>query len=280
MKKAFIILAGAVLLLCGCSQGLPEGSDASEPVDVTIHFTRFQVEQQAMTRAAVDVSEYITRLDIWLNDGVTTTAYHQATGDTGFGSLSVTLNKNKTYTMYSVAHKGSAAASMADGVVTFPDDKVTHTFFYTDTFQPTKNMAKVCPMDRIVAMFMLSTTDAVPAEVKKVRITLGNVFTRWNVAGYGVNAIDKVSTISITSTKSDGTVELITYGITTNENTSHNILVEALDASDAVVQTQAFENVPLRNGYRTIATGNFFTDAPSSFSFKADEWQDNTPISF
>lgn len=280
MKKAFIFLAGAVLLLCGCSQGLPEGSDASEPVDVTLHFTRFQVEQQAMTRAAVDVSEYITRLDIWLNDGETTTAYHQATGETGFGSLSVTLNKNKTYTMYAVAHKGSAAASMSDGVVTFPDDKVTHTFFYTDTFQPTKNMAKVCPMDRIVAMFMVSTTDAVPAEVKKVRITIGNVFTRWNVAGYGMNAIDKVSTISITSTKSDGTVDLITYGITASENTNHSVLVEALDASDAVVQTQTFENVPLRNGYRTVATGNVFTDAPSSFSFMAEEWLDNTPISF
>lgn len=280
MKKAFIILAGAVLLLCGCSQEQPVGSDASEPVDVTLHFTRFQVEQQSMTRAAVDVSEYITRLDIWLNDGVTTTAYHQATGSEGFGSLSLTLNSTKSYTIYAVAHKGSAAASMADGVVTFHDDKVTHTFFFSDTFQPTKNMAKVCPMDRIVAMFMVSTTDAVPAEVKKVRITLGNVFTRWNVAGYGVNAIDKVSTISITSTKSDGTVDLITYGITANENTNHSVLVEALDSSDAVVQTQAFENVPLRNGYRTVATGNVFTDAPSSFSFTAKEWLDNTPFSF
>ena len=129
-------------------------------------------------------------------------------------------------------------------------------------------------------MFMLSTTDAVPTEVKKVRITIGNVFNRWNVAGYGVNNIDKVGTINITSTKDDGTVDLMTYAIVTNENTNHTVLVEALDASDAVVQTQTFENVPLRNGYRTIATGNFFTDAPSSFSFVAEDWQENTGISF
>lgn len=277
MKRFTLLAALAMVLLSGCTTAGVEPLN-DDLLEMSLHFTRFQVEQQAMTRS--DVSEYITRLDIWLNDGETTTSYSQATGDAGFGSLSVTLNKNKTYTMYAVAHKGTAPATLSGSVISFPDDKVTHTFFYTETFQPTKDMAKVCPMDRIVAMFMLSTTDAVPAEVKKVRITLGNVFTRWNVAGYGANAIDKVSTISITSTKADGTVDLITYGITANENTNHNVLVEALDASDAVVQTQTFENVPLRNGYRTIATGNVFTDAPSSFSFTAEEWLDNTPISF
>jgi len=280
MKRTTFLALLAGMMLAGCSSENMEEPQNNE-VEVSLHFTRFRIEQQSMTRAAVDVSEYITRLDIWIYEsGSEIGAYHQAMGDTGFGSLSVTLNKNKTYTIYAVAHKANGAASMSDGVVTFPDDKVTHTFFYTDTFQPTKNMAKVCPMDRIVAMFMVSTTDAVPAEVKKVRITIGNVFTRWNVAGYGMNAIDKVSTISITSTKSDGTVDLITYGITTNENTNHNVLVEAIDASDAVVQTQTFENVPLRNGYRTVATGNVFTDAPSSFSFTAEDWQTNTNYNF
>ena len=277
MKRIYFAALLAVLL-AGCTNGVDEPKD-SDLVEMTMYFTRFQFEQEGMTRAS-SVTDYITRLDIWISDGETTTAYNQATDTEGFGSLSLTLNKNKTYTMYAVAHKGSAAATLTDGVVSFPDDKVTHSFFYSETFQPTKDMAKVCPMDRIVAMFMLSTTDAVPEDVKKVRITLGNVFTRWNVAGYGVNAIDKVSTINITSTKDDGTVDLMTYGIVTNENTNHTVLVEALDASDAVVQRQTFENVPLRNGYKTIATGSFFTDAPSSFSFVAEDWQENSDISF
>jgi len=277
MKRIYFAALLAVLL-AGCTNDVEEPKN-SDLVEMTMYFTRFQFEQEGMTRAS-SVTDYITRLDIWLSDGETTTTYNQATDTEGFGSISLTLNKNKTYTMYAVAHKGSAPATLADGVVSFPDDKVTHSFFYSETFQPTKDMAKVCPMDRIVAMFMLSTTDAVPENAKKVRITISNVFNRWNVAGYGVNAIDKVSTISITSTKPDGTVDLMTYGIVTNENTNHTVLVEALDANDAVLQTQTFENVPLRNGYRTIATGSFFTDAPSSFSFTAEEWQDNTGISF
>ena len=278
MKK-FYFAGLLAVLLTGCTKNDVEEPKNSDLVEMTMYFTRFQFEQEGMTRAS-SVTDYITRLDIWISDGETTTAYNQATETEGFGSLSLTLNKNKIYTMYAVAHKGSAPATLSDGVVSFQDDKVTHSFFYSETFQPTKDMAKVCPMDRIVAMFMLSTTDAVPEDVKKVRITLGNVFTRWNVAGYGVNAIDKVSTISITSTKPNGTVDLMTYGIVTNENTNHTVLVEALDANEAVLQTQTFENVPLRNGYRTIATGSFFTDAPSSFSFTAEEWMDNTGISF
>ena len=285
--KRTTFLALAVGLLCACSSDNVEEPQTDE-MEVTLYFTRFQVEQQSMastssqqvTRAASDVSEYVTHLDIWISDGTTTTTYNQSTSDTGFGSLSLTLNKQKQYTIYAVAHRANGAATLSDGVISFPEDKVTHSFFYSDTFMPTENMQKVCSMNRIVAQFKFTTTDAKPAYVKQMRFTVSGVYNKWNVSTGAYNQLDRVSTINITSTQPDGTIICNVYAIVTDANTNHNILVESLDETGAVRESHLFENVPLRNGYVTNATGNFFTDAPSSFSFVAEEWQTNTDYNF
>ena len=288
MKKTtlFALLAGMMLAGCSSDQFEEESemvngqSSMVNGVNVTLHFTRFQIEQQSMTRAT-DVSEYVTHLDIWIYEsGSEIGAYHQATSSEGFGSLSLTLNCTKSYTIYAVAHKANGAATLSDGVISFPDDKVTHSFFYSDTFTPTENMQKVCSMNRIVAQFKFTTTDAIPAYVKQMRFTVSGVYNKWNVTSGAYNQLDRVSTINVTSTKPDGTITCNVYAIVTDANTMHNILVESLDETEQVRESHLFENVPLRNGYITNATGNFFTDAPSSFSFVADEWQTNTDYAF
>ena len=277
MRKLFLF-ALAAGLLCACSSDKVEEPQNND-VEVSLHFTRFQIEQEAMTRAT-DVSEYVTHLDIWISDGTTTTAYNQSTSDTGFGSLSMTLNSTKTYTIYAVAHKANGAATLSDGIISWPEDKVTHSFFYSDTFTPTKGMAKVCSMSRIVANFKFTTADALPAYVKQMRFTISGVYNKWNVTTGAYNQLDRVSTINITSTKPDGTIVCNVYAIVTEANTLHNILVESLDETEQVRESHLFENVPLRNGYITNSTGNFFTDASSSFSFVAEEWQTNTDYNF
>ena len=285
MKKTIFpaLLAGMMLAACSSDNAEDEmfngQSSMINEVEVTLHFTRFEVSHEAMTRAT-DVSELVTHLDIWLSDGETTTAYNQTAGTDGFGSLTLTLNINKTYTMYAVAHKAEGAATLSDGVISFPNDKVTHSFFYTDTFQPTKGMAKVCPMNRIVSAFRMETTDAVPANTKKMRFTFSGVFNRWNVSTGGVHQVDRVSTVNITSTAADGTVAITCYNIVTSEQTLHNILVEALDDDDAVLESHTFNDVPLRNGYKTTARGSFFTDAQSTFSFTAEDWLMNDTYNF
>lgn len=279
MKRTFFLALLAVGLLCACSSDNVE-EPQTDDVNITLYFTRFQIEQSAMTRTATDVSEYVTHLDIWISDGTTTTTYNQSTSDTGFGSLSLTLNKQKQYTIYAVAHRANGAATLSDGVISFPEDKVTHTFFYSDTFTPSENMQKFCSMNRIVAQFKFTTTDAKPAYVKQMLFTVSGVYNKWNVTTGAHNQLDRVSTINITSTQQDGTIICNVYAIVTDANTYHNVLIESLDETGAVRESHLFENVPLRNGYVTNATGNFFTDAASSFSFVAEEWQTNTNYNF
>ena len=165
-----------------------------------------------------------------------------------------------------MAHKCTADATLSDGIISFPDDKVTHSLYYTTTFTPTKDMVLSCLMSRIVAQFQLATTDAVPSDVKKLRFTLGSVFNRWSVTAGATNQLDREVMVNITSTHDDGTITCSVYGIVTDAQTAHTITIEALSNEDSVLQTRVFEGVPLRNGYRTAYRGSFcaFSRAPKN----------------
>ena len=157
MKK-MIFAAIAGMLLAGCSS---DNMEEQGEETVTLRFSGFQVETESMTRATSAIGDYVTKLDVWIYEsGSEVSATHQSSGDAGFGSLSLTLNKTKTYTLYAVAHKANGAATLADGVITWPDDKVTHSFFYSTTFTPATDTDMNCVMNRIVAMLSTATSMA------------------------------------------------------------------------------------------------------------------------
>lgn len=288
MKKVFFL--ALVIGVCSCAPcdepatakvnvgiNMPPASDTL----VTLHFAEPQfVMEQMSSRTRSVLSTVSTKLDLWITDGTTITDIHQTSSDSDFGTVNVTLDKTKTYTIYAVAHKCDAAATMTDGVISFPDDKVKDTFWYTTTFSPATTTAINAEMSRIVAMFRMETTDAVPPEVKKINITQGSVFDRWNVATGATHQLDRVASIAITSTASDGTVALSVYAINSDAQTLHTITVEAFSQSDELIQSRTFENVPLRNGYRTVYRGAFFTSSVMSMTFTASDWQDYDTISF
>lgn len=245
---------------------------------VTINFSEQSVSISPMTRATL--SSVSTRLDVWITDGETTEEVHQTASDVGFGSVSLTLNKTKTYTLYAVGHKGDGAATLTDGVISWPDDKVKDTFWYTTTFSPATTTTINAEMQRIVAMLRIETTDAVPTKAKKMRITQAGVYDRWHVSTGATHQLDRISTINITSTASDGTVALSVYSIVSDTETLHTVTVEALDDSDEVIQSHTFANVPLRNGYKSIYRGTFFTSEGVSMTFTADDWNDYDVVNF
>ena len=276
MKKLLIALA-AVALFAACSKSDEPESTVNIHVTpphgdttVTITFARM-FDVSPMTRA--DVSDVSTRLDVWIVEGENLVEVHQSSSDAGFGTITTTLDKTKTYTLYAVSHKCESAATLSNGVISFPDDKVKDTFWCTSTFSPATTTSVSCEMNRIVAMFRIETTDQVPDEVKKMRITQKNVFDRWNVSTGATHQLDRISTINITSTAQDGTIALSVYSIVTDSQTSHDVIVEALDADDNIIQTQTLADVPLRNGFKTVCRGTFFTSTNMSMSFTAaSDW--------
>ena len=276
MKKCVIALLAA-MVLTACEKSSEEcvanGSAVDNQTDVTLTFSPY--EMAAMTRAATSIASVVTHLDVWLVSGGDVIALQQTKDDADFGSLSVTLDKTKTYTLYAVGHKADGA-TLADGVISFTDDKVTHSMFYTTTFSPSTTTELSCLMSRIVADFRLEITDDIPAACKSFRFTVNGIFDRWNVSTGGTHQLDRVSTISYGGTSSIFNV----YAIVTDASTTHDITVEALDANSDVIQTRTFAAVPLRNGYKTTYRGTLFIDTPVTSGFTVDDWSEYDAVDF
>ena len=279
--KNYGILALAAMVLTACSQDESErvfnGSTVENQKEVTLTFTPYQME--AMTRTAVSIADVVTKLDVWIYEsGTEFYSAHQTTSDADFGSITVTLDKTKTYTLYAVGHKADGA-TLADGVISFTDDKVTHAMYYSITFSPATTTTLSCLMNRIVADFRLDITDDFPDVCKKLRFTISNVYDRWNVSTGGTHSLDRVSTISYGGTSAIFNV----YAITTDAQTLHTVTVEALDVdgnSLVPAQLKTFENVPLRNGYKTTYRGAFFTEENMAMTFTVNDWNEYETVDF
>ena len=287
-KSVFIALLLAGIIVAGCTHDEPS-SNTHQPspstVDtvwldtVVINFAR-PYEVSAMTRTVQPISAFCTHLDVWIVEGTNTIDIHQSSTDANFGTISAVLDKRKTYTIYAVAHKCATDATLTDGVVSFPDDKVTHSMIYSGTFTPATTTSLSAEMTRIVSVFKLETTDAIPDAAKKMRFTITDVYNRWNFSTGASNKLDRTSEISISSKNNDGTAAFNIYAIATDAETSHTVTVQALDASDAVLQSRTFTDVTLRNGYRTTYRGAFFVDAPFTSTFTVQDWNDYEVVDF
>lgn len=274
MKKCVFFAALACVLAACSSDNGEEPSVLSNKAEVTLTFSPY--EMTAITRSAVSIVDVVTRLDVWLYEsGSEVTAIHQSSADADFGTVAVTLDKTKTYTLYAVGHKADGA-TLSDGVISFTDDKVTHSMYYSTTFSPATTTNLSCLMTRIVADFRLEITDDIPTSAVKFRFTIASVFDRWNVSTGATHSINRVSTINYGGTSAIFNV----YAITTGAQTTHDILVEALDENDDVVQSRTFADVPLRNGYKTNYRGTFFIDTPMSMSFTVNDWNEYDTVDF
>ena len=275
MRK-LLFLATFCAAFCACANDASEVMEDEETELVTLTFSPY--EQSAMartTRAATSIASVVNHLDVWITDGTTTTDLHQTSTDAGFGTVSMTLDKTKTYTLYAMGHKADGA-TLTDGVISFTDDKVTHSMFYSTTFSPATTTNLSCLMQRIVADFRLEITDDIPTECKSLHFTISDVFDRWNVTTGGTHSLNRVSTISYGGTSAIFNV----YAIVTDAQTTHDILVEALDANGDVLQSRTFAAVPLRNGYKTNYKGTFFIDTPMSMNFIVDDWNEYDEVTF
>ena len=286
--NAHVVMVAVAMLTACTNDGAGEVTN-DETADVRMTFSPYDVEPMTransasgltrtdgVTRAAV--ADYATRLDVWVYEGDTEVqAVHQQSTDEGFASLSVRLEKAKTYTVYAVAHKAAGAATLSNGVVSWPDDKVTHSFFYSQTFSPATTTTLSCLMERIVGNFRLEITDAVPADVERMTVDVGVSPTRWNVAGYGENAVSRVSSF----TPAVGALPTLSvFLLAGSEEEKRDVTVTAYDASDAVVQQRVFEDVPIRAGYRSTYRGAFFTEAVGTMTFTVNDWMDYETVEF
>jgi hypothetical protein len=267
----FIALA---LLLAACEKYVLEDEDVvstNEP-NVILHFKQFDQEAFSVegnspaamtTRAATDVTEFCSRLNIAIfdADGTKVKTVAQKEGDSGYGTVALTLATG-TYQLVVIAHNcdGSATITSTEKV-TFPNNKVTDTFYYYgDLVVTDAKQSYDLTLTRAVAMFRLVLTDeSMPSSVAKLKFYyLGGSSTFSPKDGYGCVNSKQTEIRTVPADFVSGTAFEIFTLPHTEDDVLTKLTVTALDANDNTVKERIFENIPVTRNQVTRYTGSFF----------------------
>ena len=272
MKKLmFIALA---LLAAACEKPvIDEDLVATKDTNVILHFKQF--EQEAFTRAATDITELCSRLNIALFDaeGTKVKTVAQKEGDSSYGTVALTLTAG-TYRLVVIAHNcdGSATITSTEKV-TFPNNKVTDTFYYYGDLVVTEaKQSYDLTLTRAVAMFRLVLTDEeIPSNVAKLKFYyLGGSSTFSPKDGYGCVNSKQTEVRTVPADFVSGTA----FDIYTLPHTESDVLtkltITALDQNDNTIKERIFENVPITRNQITRYTGSFFGSGGSGGSSSSD----------
>ena len=258
MKK--LLFAISILTLTACEKpilGEDAVGDSPAEANVILRFTQF--EQEAFTRAATDITSLCSRLNIAIfnSEGTKVKTVAQKEGDSDYGTVALSLAEG-TYQLVVIAHncEGSATITSTEKV-TFPNNKVTDTFYYYGDLVVTSETQNYdLTLTRAVAMFRLVLTDEdIPSAVAKFKFYYtGGSSTFSPKDGYG--CVNSKQT-EIRTVASDGVYEIYTLPHT-EEDVLTKLTVTALDANDNTIKERIFENVPVVRNQVTRYTGSFF----------------------
>ena len=263
MKKyLFIAIA---LLIASCEKPILDSEDISsaKEANVILHMTQF--EQTVFTRATTDITDLCTRLNVAIfdADGTKVKTVAQKDTDSNFGSVALTLTAG-TYQLVVIAHccDGSVTITSTEKV-TFPNNKVTDTFYYYGDLVVTDSQQSYdLTLTRAVAMFRLVLTDEeIPSNVARLKFYYtGGSSTFSPSAGYG--CVNSKQTEYRTIAPGLSVFDIYTLPHT-EEDVLTKLTVTALDANDNTVKERVFENVPVTRNQITRYTGSFFGDGGS-----------------
>ena len=272
MKK-YLFIALAVLVAACEKPILDEDVVSMKEANVILHMTQYEQEafgnsgNRAATRAATDITELCSRLNIAIFDaeGTKVKTVAQKEGDASFGTVALTLAAG-TYQLVVIAHNAEGSATITSTEkVTFPNNKVTDTFYYYGDLVVTSEVQSYdLTLTRAVAMFrMVLTDEEIPSTVTKFKFYYtGGSSTFSPSVGYG--CVNSKQT-EIRTVSDDGVYEIFTLPHT-EEDVLTKLTVTALDANDNTVKERVFENVPVTRNQITRYTGSFFGNGGSGQS--------------
>lgn len=258
MKK-FMLFALA-LLLAACEQPIfneTTGKEIPSDANVILHFSQYQ--QEAFTRSATDITNLCSRLNIAIFDaeGTKVKTVAQKEGDASYGTVALSLAAG-TYRLVVIAHNCDGSATISsEEKVTFPNNKVTDTFYYYgDLVVTAEKQSYDLTLTRAVAMFRLVLTDeSIPSSVAKMKFYYLGGSSTFSPKD-GVGCVNSKQT-EIRAIADDGVYEVYTMPHT-EEDVLTKLTVTALDANDNIIKERIFENVPIIRNQVTRYTGSFF----------------------
>ena len=287
MKK--ILLFALILLAASCEKAVVDGIDDDTPKDANVILHMRLYDQTDFTRAATDITQLCSRLSVVVfdTDGTKVKTVAQKKDEASFGTVAMSLASG-TYQLVIIAHNGDGSATITStDKVTFPNNKVTDTFYYYGSLEVTDNtQSHDLKLTRAVAMFRLILTDKeIPSNVTQMKFYyLGGSSTFSPSSGYG-NVNSKQTEIRPVG-PGVTTFEVFTMPHTENDVLT-KITVTALDANDNTVHERVFEDVPITRNQVTSYTGKFFDSgngnqqSNGNFRLTADpEWDNINSYSY
>lgn len=255
---------------------------------VTCSFSQTQSE---ITRASsVSLSECATRVQYVIMQGETMVYNSEQIngGGNSFGTLSVNLEPG-TYRLMVFAHNeknGNPISVGTDGSIQGYNNRVTESFSYSDEVVIVKDKRKTvsCKLTRCVAMVNFTSTDKIPAEVSKFKLTLTGISSRYdlrNQIGADVTTyVTSMAELNSDRRTSEGMMaDIHSYVFLPAIEATINAKFEFYNNANELVLTRNIEGIQMRINAKTSVTGTFFQSDGVDASITVDnDWGDEIKV--
>ncbi len=269
MKKKILFCCAVLLMLCTlttCERMILTDDDVAQ-VDGNFIVSVLQLEQTPFgsgTRA--DASEACTRMNftVYDTDGTRVKQVNQTANDKNFGTAGFQLEEG-TYQIVIVGHSSGGNPTMTDPTcIKFTNSQgFSDTFLYTTTFTVADEpIYQQIALNRIVSLCRFVITDAIPAEVKKMRFYYTGGSGAFD-ANTGFGCVNSKQDVKFDVDGGQKQFDLYTF-LHDTEGTIH-LAVTALDSSGNELYNREFD-VQMRQNYITWVNCAFFTGSGASSS--------------
>ena len=271
MKKGVLLILGGVmcLFLSSCEKTFVEngGEENAEGKRIVFHldmYDQLSFDDAYSTRAITTMDKVCTRINMAVFQGDTKVkTVNQTIDNEDFGKLSFVLPQGE-YEVVIIAHSGSGAATITSEKVTFPNNKVTDTFYTYLKLTVEESAEYTIQLKRAVAMFRLNVEDVIPDQVKQMKFYYTGGSSTFNArTGYGcVNSkqTELRDVNEIVRSANPACFEVYTFPHA--ESGELKMTVSALNASNEVIVEKVFEKVPVTINQITQYAGHFFSSSP------------------
>ena len=258
---------------------------------VSICFTISNIEQVAFDNGMVNTRAAITDLCsritfAFFQDDEKIKQVSQKASDDGFGNLTVSLPSG-SYKFVVLAHNGTdnPTVTSLDKITFGNNGKLADTFYYYGELDATESKDVNLSLKRVVAMVRFIITDAIPADVKKMKFEYTGGSSSLNATtGLGCVKSQQEETFTVEEAAHTGQSQYEIYTIPHATDGTLKLTVKALMNDDEEYKKQTFEDVPVTINKITKYTGKFFenTQKPGEMKISLntdDEWTE-TEISY
>ena len=296
MKKVYLLCTVLVWLLAfaSCEKVSVEdlqnadGEELEGGVRLRFRVTKFEQTnfEDPLTVTRASIGEVCNKMNFAIYDTNNNRLKYvnQKSDDTDFGQISVQVTPG-TYRVLFLAHSCSGNATTTNiEKITFPDNKVTDTFYYSAELQVDESKSYDIELKRVVSMFQLVVDDEIPQNVKKIKMYYtGGSSTLNGLTGLGCVNSKQTEIRRVSSTEKGQVFQAYTF--LHDREGALKMTVSALDGSDAVVKEILFTDVPMTCNKVTKYQGALFGggDNPqaSTFALGVDaEWEGTETFPF